>query len=886
MSLRSLVVALLLAGLSVAPSAPDSSCDADLRLLIRQILELARGSEAAHARLLQDTRRLLAHHANAPAACRSGLHREEIALTNYVDDYAEAIRLSSAYLASDLGHAFPMDRAFVLRVRGYARESLGETVAGAQDYFEAASLARRMPVVDALQALLDAAETAVAMGDVEAADRYHAGAEALVLDSLPGRPEMRLRLGRLLGARAELLTVRMNMAADSADRRRYARRLAAVADSAAAVLSGERDQSWDLPLDLANEAMAHSARAVAASELGDTDAGRDALAEAMRLLEASNGASRDAGYQVWMRASSVRATVGDTVGAWQAALQARTEARNVGVLPNEATAVEQLGMLAEALGRLDEAEARFREAVALREVERERLELQDWSVSAFATSQTPYRELARLLARRGRTVEAFQILDQSRARHLRELRAQVRLRSVLSPGGRRRVDSLLTAIEAVRLDQLRSTEATSEARTAAQLSRLQAALARETGLEGGPPPQLDVRALQESLRQRRRVLVSYFVNEPLSLAFVVTPDTVAALDLPIGRRALLQTLDALQGPWAPTPDPAVALAPLHALHEALIRPLTALLPEDAGLIVIPDGPLADLPFAMLVEAPSQSYADARYLVRRRALATELAAALIVEPRGPSSADVDLVAFGRSEFTRSAAGAARDEPLGDLPFVADEIARVARHARRRIVALNDDATEPALARAMERGRIVHLASHARADASFPMHSEIRLWPSDDDDGVLHLYEVQTAQLPAQLVVLSGCSTAEGAHRRGEGTLGLHYGLRAAGARATLATLWAIDDRAMADVMDSFYAALAEGMPKDDALRTAQLAYLDAHDGLQASPFYWAPLVLSGDVAAVPLVPRRPWLALAAGLALAGLAWGATRRLYARRSAPAV
>lgn len=887
-----LLAAGLVAGLAGANGQAPDSCRAEFAAAVDAVVALERSETGDYDALLRRIQRLQTRHADGPAECRSDMAVEVITLVNYLDRTDEAIRLADAYLASDLADDFPVHRAFVLRVRGYAREALGRTVDGAQDYFAAGAIAHRLPFGHALLALGDAAETALAMGDLAGATRFSAAAERVARDSTHIAVSIRhLALGRLLAARTAVLVRQMEAAPEGPARRRFAAVLRATADSAQTNLDAGRDAGNDPRLDDASAALAWSARALADAALGDEPAARRALQASAGRLAASSSSSRDAGHTVWMRAVEVHRMLGDAAAGRVAALRARDEARRSGVLAAEAAAIEAMGFLAEAAGDSEAAEAHYREALTLREVERERLELQDWSVPAFAASQASYRGLARVLARQGRAREALAALDQSRARHLRDLRAQVALRERLDTPARQRVDSLLTAIEEQRLIQLRDVDVTGD--VALRISRLQSELRAATDVDQ-TSPSLDVDALQQALRDGGRTMVSYLVDREASFAFVVTPDTVAVRPLPTTEAGVERLLVEARGPWGSSPDAALVLAPLHALHRVLVAPVADLIGTSSPLVVIPDGALADLPFGLLTDAPSDDYERAPYLVRRRPVATELAAALLTEPALPSPPPaVDLVAFGRSRFgvgAGRARGVVTGGALPDLPFVADEIERVTAYARRRVVALDARATETSLMERIREGRIVHIASHAEAATAFPMHSQIHLWPGGDDDGVVHLYEFQGRRVAADLVVLSGCATAGGAVARGEGTLGLHYGLRAAGARATLATLWPVDDRATADVMDAFYAALADGLPKDRALQRAQLAYLDAHEGLAASPFYWASFVLSGDPASVPMTPPRrvPPAAWMAGLlAVGGLAWAAaSRRRRARRSVPSL
>jgi CHAT domain-containing protein len=381
--------------------------------------------------------------------------------------------------------------------------------------------------------------------------------------------------------------------------------------------------------------------------------------------------------------------------------------------------------------------------------------------------------------------------------------------------------------------------------------------------------------------------VSYIVGESGTLAFVVTADTLVARALPTTAHDLQTLMSQAGGPWQNGGNAAVRLGPLHALHERLVRPLRDVLPNRDGLVVVPDGPLAALPFGLLVEEPAEAYATARFLIRRRPVSTDLAAALVVEDAEEVETDppLDLVAFGRGQFDGGGGTLqSRNGPtLANLPNVAIEIAGVRDRVRNQETALDRDATEARFVARAGRARIVHVATHAEVDPAFPLYSRVYLWddPETDDDGIVHLFELQALQLPAELVVLSGCSTAAGQAQAGEGTVGLQYGVRAAGAHAVLATLWPVDDRATAEIIDGFYEGLGAGLTKDRALQRAQVAYLDRHEGTEASPYYWASAVLSGSPAPLPLrapAPMWPWGLGGAALLVGagGLAWRARRR----------
>lgn len=116
------------------------------------------------------------------------------------------------------------------------------------------------------------------------------------------------------------------------------------------------------------------------------------------------------------------------------------------------------------------------------------------------------------------------------------------------------------------------------------------------------------------------------------------------------------------------------------------------------------------------------------------------------------------------------------------------------------------------------------------------------------------------MPPGLVVLSACETAQGRNLDGEGPLSFARAFGIAGAASTVASLWAVNDRATALLMTRFYQYRDQGQPPPAALRQAMLAQAgagvlqgDAADdpergvgglapraaaGSQRHPYYWA------------------------------------------------
>jgi CHAT domain-containing protein len=561
----------------------------------------------------------------------------------------------------------------------------------------------------------------------------------------------------------------------------------------------------------------------------------------------------------------------------------------------ERRVLRYLGRIESARQNWEAAEAHYRHGVELVEEQRASISATQWALTAFGEWQQVHRGLVRVLLAQSRPVEAFHVLEKTRARHLTDLRAKATLSRELSATKRIRYDSLAQELTAVR-SRLGTELPDSDAKTRLQametelMAQRRELLDLSVSVERGP----SLSAIQRALERQNRSLVSYFVDDsnpylrqtPTSAAFVVTPDTLRAVPLSGLTRDSMRAMNRRVSPLFDSDDSSLTLnaqhfdlTALHDLHEAVMAPVASHVAPNRPLVMVPDGLLFQIPFAMLVtsEPPNRfAYDQAQYVVDERPTSVELASRLVADtsrtPPDTLNPDADIAAYGVSRFDsvrapsslRSILPASYADSahirLPPLPGVERELSEVRRMYDRSKVALNGQATEASLRASLSNTRILHLASHAFAHPSSPLYNAFVLRNDrrdSTDDGVLFLHEVRTEAAPIPFVVLSGCSTARGTLWSGEGMQGPQYGFRAMGARATLSNLWPAADRALVSLSTAFYRHLRNGAPKDVALRRAQLEYMDAHPDRQ-SPFFWASTILYGSPA--PLPPQSsptPW-----------------------------
>ena len=119
------------------------------------------------------------------------------------------------------------------------------------------------------------------------------------------------------------------------------------------------------------------------------------------------------------------------------------------------------------------------------------------------------------------------------------------------------------------------------------------------------------------------------------------------------------------------------------------------------------------------------------------------------------------------------------------------------------------------------------------------------PEGAEDGILTAQEISKIDLMGlDLVVLSACQTGLGDIISGEGVFGLQRGFKNAGAKTIVMSLWKVDDNATRQLMTSFYNHYLEGMPKEQAFRTAQSELRKQSTVRQKKPDWAAFIMMDG------------------------------------------
>jgi CHAT domain-containing protein/Tfp pilus assembly protein PilF len=522
--------------------------------------------------------------------------------------------------------------------------------------------------------------------------------------------------------------------------------------------------------------------------------------------------------------------------------------------PDTAISYNNLAANLSAQGRYKEAEQLWTQAAQVFARARLRLEASGLQRAARTSERSPLPALAAVLARNGKTEEAWQRFEESLARGTWD-ELSTRLRR--PPAEQAKQAQLVRGLE--RLDQL--VEKTFAAKQASELlkkrrqelltqrllaqdeldafalqlektygpaagqvfpcQQIQVALPADTALLGW----LDIAGRKQAadpsgehwavLLRARGAPVWVRLPGSGSAGAWTEDDTTLPARL---QKALLSP----QGKWQPL---------AQRLQEQRLAPLHSHLGGVRHLVVLPSPALAGVPVEVFADGYTVSYA----------LSGTLHTHLGKQPR---PAGKELLVVADPVFEAQAGKQPDTDSWPELPGTRTEAQALMGlfGARARQLA-GSSASEQQLQQLAGTGelgkyRYVHLAAHGDVDNRLPLRSAVILardaLPDAGKqldaglpifDGRLTAEEVlRQWHLDSDLVTLSACQTALGKYESGEGFVGFAQALILAGSRSVCLSLWKVDDAATALLMQRFYQNLLGKRPglKGPMAKAAALA----------------------------------------------------------------
>lgn len=420
-------------------------------------------------------------------------------------------------------------------------------------------------------------------------------------------------------------------------------------------------------------------------------------------------------------------------------------------------------------------------------------------------------------------------------------------------------------------------------------------------------------ALKQVARDRNITIVSYanlgneariFGDEPeaddVVGIWVLSPDgrvsfkQVSLAEIPeLGSTSLVTAAQALRGSVTAAingnPGPR-----LKAFDRLLIAPIADRLDARRTLVLVPQGPLFQVPFAALQDS------EGRSLIARQTIAV-VPSIQVLGALGKSTGAVGgpaLVAGNPVSMpTLPASGTRAAEALAPLPGAESEAEVIGRLLNTPPL-LKAAASKAAILQDLAGKHLLHFATHGildldanlnefglarQADAPTARQSgvvvnagrviigansggnSVRIGgteagvslanqrvvvptvpgmlafaPSGGDDGLWRSTEIARLSLSARLVVLSACNTGRG-RVANDGVIGLARSFMVAGVPTVVASLWKVPDEPTKDLMVAFYGHLKENKSAALSLQQAMLEMQQKYP----NPRDWASFVVTGS-----------------------------------------
>lgn len=364
------------------------------------------------------------------------------------------------------------------------------------------------------------------------------------------------------------------------------------------------------------------------------------------------------------------------------------------------------------------------------------------------------------------------------------------------------------------------------------------------------PAPATVSQVQASLRHRETLLATYVTEDRTFVWAIPFKGRVAFASSRLGAKDLDQTVTSIRKALDPSAKtlgeiPEIDLRLAYELYRELLEPVKASWETAETVLFVGDGPLGQLPLALLPTKPTMlppksgaffsEYRVVPWLVRSHAIVMLPSVSSLVTLRTLPDGDPTrrpFVGFGDPYFNEEQARAARlrgrremtamisrAEPitlrdltivprnsvrltmLPRLPETADEIRDIAEALNADVakdVFLGENANERTVKNMdLARYRVIAFATHGLAPGSLDGLTQPALALSApevaqvDGDGLLTMEEILGLRLNADWVVLSACNTGSGKGQGAEAVSGLGRAFFYAGARALLVSNWPVE-----------------------------------------------------------------------------------------------
>ena len=423
-------------------------------------------------------------------------------------------------------------------------------------------------------------------------------------------------------------------------------------------------------------------------------------------------------------------------------------------------AERSLARLYEDENQPDSADREYRTALTTFETARSSLQHEDSRLPFLTNAARIYDDYVHFLVARGKTNQALQVADYSRARTLSEGLGYLPKGTAFAP------DPLNT---------------------------------------------------QQAAKRAGGSILFYWLGEKQSYLWAITPQKTSLFVLPPAaeidaavqryRKALVGPQDVLE----------TANADGTALYTMLISPAQSQLAKDAQVFIIPDGSLNSLNFeTLLVPGPKP-----HYWIEDATIADANSLRLLAGSHGSTKSGGKLLLIGDA-VSPNADYAELPKAGVEIENIEKHFAPAGREVLTRAQAtapayLESDPEQFAYIHFVAHGTASRLSP---LDSAVILSKA----SAQEDSFKLYARDIIHHPLHAQLVTISTCYGAGARAYKGEGLVGLSWAFLHAGAHNVIGALWEVSDASTPRLMDQLYDELEKGRSPRAALRSAKLSLL--------------------------------------------------------------
>ncbi|NMF56580.1 CHAT domain-containing protein [Pseudanabaena yagii] len=537
--------------------------------------------------------------------------------------------------------------------------------------------------------------------------------------------------------------------------------------------------------------------------------------------------------------------------------QSLSISKQIGDRYSEGYSLENLGLALSKLNQTELAILFYKQSVNVHESIRKDIRKlpKEIQKTYLSTIEESYRNLADLLLKQNRILEAQQVLDllkvQELSAYLRNVRGNsetekglnlyqseqniialaIELNSLLQ----KERNNQLSASEQQRLNKLIGDEKDRNKQFSAFLNNpeVQKSINELRNTEKNNIDLENVRNLRnEILSQRSNVAILYplVLEDRLELILLTAQTPPIRRTIAIRRDILNKEIAEFVTNLRDTTSEDVKVS-AQKFHTWLIEPFETELAQLKidTIAYAPDSRLRYIPLAAL-------YDGKQWLAEKYRINYITAQSLTkFNVKQISTPHILAGAFGgKSNENRSG--------FNGLPATVIEVKKIANRFGNTTTLVESDFSKTITESKANSYTILHLATHGQLVQGKPEDSFI-LFGNGDKATVSEIRD--WALNNVDLVVLSACQSGVGG-KLGNGIeiLGLGYQMQVAGARVAIASLWQVDDTGTQVLMEAFYSELQKGnVTISESLRRAQVSLIKSPN--YSHPYFWSAFFAIGN-----------------------------------------